>query len=406
MPIQPIGTIATQAVSALLVIVRVSRGTGRADRARRSAASLGKMLDATNVSDQAANTAVGQMLDGTRRRARSDDRPAAGGHDAAAHRPGAQQARAGVPGHHADARLAAKRPLIRGSSPTLRPSQDARRSAVERSASSASPARSSSSSASMAASTYWMQRPSYALLFADMDPESAGDVVSRLKAAKVEYQLDAGRPIGPRARVERSTSCGCEFASAGLPSSGRIGFEIFDRTAFGATEFLEQVNYRRALEGEIARTIATLGEVSSARVHIAMSRSSLFASKEQPAKASVVLKLRGNHPPDQRHSAGDRESRRFQRRGAPAGSGRHPRQLRPAARAAGRLGRRADRRRADGAAAAHRARLDDEGRRRCSSRSSARRACGSTCRSVSILRAKKRPKRSGIRRRRPFAAGR
>jgi flagellar M-ring protein FliF len=83
-----------------------------------------------------------------------------------------------------------------------------------------------------------------------------------------------------------------EFSSQGMPSSGRIGFEIFDRTAFGATEFLEKVNYRRALEGEIARTIATLSEVSSARVHIAMGKDSLFG-EPRPAKASVVLKLRG-----------------------------------------------------------------------------------------------------------------
>ena len=97
-------------------------------------------------------------------------------------------------------------------------------------------------------------------------------------------------------RHRASTSSALEFSSQGLPSSGRIGFEIFDRTAFGATEFLEQVNYRRALEGEIARTIGTLSEVSSARVHIAMARQSLFASREQPAKASVVLKLRATRP--------------------------------------------------------------------------------------------------------------
>jgi flagellar M-ring protein FliF len=148
----------------------------------------------------------------------------------------------------------------------------------------------------MGASMYWIQRPSYALLFADLDPESANDVVARLKTAKVDYQLDeGGRSI--RVPASKIDELRLEFASGGLPASGRIGFEIFDRTAFGATEFLEQVNYRRALEGEIARTIGTLGEVSSARVHIAMSRSSLFASKEQPAKASVVLKLRGNRPP-------------------------------------------------------------------------------------------------------------
>ena len=71
-----------------------------------------------------------------------------------------------------------------------------------------------------------------------------------------------------------------------------MGFEIFDRTAFGQTEFLEHVNYRRALEGEIARTISTISEVSSARLHIAMAKDSLFGAREQPAKASVILKLR------------------------------------------------------------------------------------------------------------------
>src|SRR5687767_4458949 len=76
-----------------------------------------------------------------------------------------------------------------------------------------------------------------------------------------------------------------------MPASGRIGFEIFDRTAFGATEFMEKVNYRRALEGEIARTIATLSEVGSARVHIAMGKDTVFG-EPRPAKASVVLKLR------------------------------------------------------------------------------------------------------------------
>lgn len=144
-------------------------------------------------------------------------------------------------------------------------------------------------------SAYWMQQTDYALLFADMDAEAAGEVVTRLKAEKVPYVLDSGGKAirVPAARVDELR---LEMASQGLPSSGRIGFEIFDRTNFGATEFLEQVNYRRALEGEIARTISTLSEVSSARVHIAMARQSLFASKEQPAKASVVLKLRANRP--------------------------------------------------------------------------------------------------------------
>jgi flagellar M-ring protein FliF len=87
------------------------------------------------------------------------------------------------------------------------------------------------------------------------------------------------------------------MSAEGLPTSGRIGFEIFDRTQFGATEFMEQVNLRRALEGEIARTIATIAEIASARVHIAMAKESLFQTQQQPAKASVIVKLRyANRP--------------------------------------------------------------------------------------------------------------
>jgi len=144
-------------------------------------------------------------------------------------------------------------------------------------------------------STWFISRPTYALLFADMDPESAAEVVAKLDAQKIKYQIDAGgRSIRvPEADVDKLR---LELTAQGLPTSGRIGFEIFDRTAFGATEFQEHVNYRRALEGEIARTIATLSEVASARVHIALAKESLFGSREQPAKASVVLKLRSARP--------------------------------------------------------------------------------------------------------------
>lgn len=140
-------------------------------------------------------------------------------------------------------------------------------------------------------SAYLINKPSYVLLFSDMDAESAGQVVSRLKSLKVTYQMDdGGRAI--RVPGDRIDELRLELATQGMPASGRVGFEIFDRTAFGATEFLEHVNYRRALEGEIARTIGTIAEVSSARVHIAMGKDTLFGAP-RPAKASVVIKLRG-----------------------------------------------------------------------------------------------------------------
>lgn len=142
---------------------------------------------------------------------------------------------------------------------------------------------------------YWVNAPSYALLYADLDPESANAVVTRLKNAKIQYVLDdGGRAV--RVPVDKLDELRLDMASQGLPTQGRIGFEVFDRTAFGTTEFLEQVNFRRGLEGELGRTIGTIAEVASARVHIALAKESLFTGDQEQAKASVVLKLRNNRP--------------------------------------------------------------------------------------------------------------
>ena len=142
---------------------------------------------------------------------------------------------------------------------------------------------------------YWISAPTYRVLFSDLDPESAASVVEQLRTREVRFQLDpGGRTV--RVPATQLDQLRLEFASEGMPASGRIGFEIFDRTAFGTTEFLEQVNFRRALEGEIARTITTLAEVSGARVHISMERKAVFGRTETPAKASVVLKLRQSGP--------------------------------------------------------------------------------------------------------------
>lgn len=148
----------------------------------------------------------------------------------------------------------------------------------------------------VAGSAYWINVPTYRVLFSDMDPESASQVASKLRDQKVQYQLaDGGRTV--RVPEDQLDQLRLDLSAQGLPASGRIGFEIFDRTQFGATEFLEQVNYRRALEGELARTISTISEVASARVHLALPKESLFATREQPAKASVVLRLRNPSRP-------------------------------------------------------------------------------------------------------------
>jgi flagellar M-ring protein FliF len=138
--------------------------------------------------------------------------------------------------------------------------------------------------------SYWASQPTWALLATDVDAEGMNGVVERLKALKVDYVLDEG---GRTVRVDaaRVDELRLQLAAEGLPASGRIGFELFDRTMFGATELTEKVNFQRALEGELARTIGSLATVAAARVHLALPRTSLFSEQAQPAKASVVVRL-------------------------------------------------------------------------------------------------------------------
>jgi len=139
------------------------------------------------------------------------------------------------------------------------------------------------------ASGMWLNKPTYRLLQSDLDPETMGQMVTRLKALKVPYELDeGGRAI--RVPASRIDELRLEFASSGS-EAGLPGWKLFDGQDFGITEFGEKIKYRRAMEGEMARTIATLAEVSTARVHIAMGKEELFG-ESRPATASVVLKLK------------------------------------------------------------------------------------------------------------------
>src|SRR4029077_20492793 len=128
-------------------------------------------------------------------------------------------------------------------------------------------------------------------LYADLDPQEAQGIVQKLQDQKVPYEL---APDGRTVKVasDKLAEVRIQLASQGLPESGRIGFEIFDRTNFGLTNFQEQVNYQRALEGELARSIMTLAEVEAARVHLVLAKESLFQSSDDQTKASVILKLK------------------------------------------------------------------------------------------------------------------
>ncbi|CBE68814.1 MAG: flagellar M-ring protein FliF [Candidatus Methylomirabilis oxygeniifera] len=141
----------------------------------------------------------------------------------------------------------------------------------------------------------WMvfstHRPDMTTLFSQLNPSDAGAIVDELKSGKVSYRVvDGGtRILVPSAVVHEIR---LHLATRGLPQGGGVGFEIFDRTTLGTTDFVQRLNYQRALQGELARTIGQLKEVTAARVHLALPQPSVFTEQEKPATASVVLNLR------------------------------------------------------------------------------------------------------------------
>lgn len=134
----------------------------------------------------------------------------------------------------------------------------------------------------------------YRPLFANLTTEDAGEIVKKLKEQKVPYQIAAdGKAI--LVPSDKVYDLRLSLASEGLPQGGGVGFEIFDRKNFGMTEFVQKLNYQRALQGELSRTISQLAGVEQARVHLAIPEKSLFKDNEKPTTASVVLKMKSNH---------------------------------------------------------------------------------------------------------------
>ena len=133
--------------------------------------------------------------------------------------------------------------------------------------------------------------PEYVPLFTQLDPRDAGDIVRLLDDKKVPYRLAEG---GTAIMVPASTVHGTRLAvaSQGLPRGGVVGFEIIDRTQIGTTDFERRINYLRALQGELTRTIMQVEGVEQARVHIVLPEPSVFVSRARPATAAVFLKLK------------------------------------------------------------------------------------------------------------------
>ncbi len=134
----------------------------------------------------------------------------------------------------------------------------------------------------------WAQSPTYQVLYSNLQPDDAGLIVQKLRDMKIPYKTTATGIMVP---AERVYELRIQLASMGLPQGGGVGFEIFDKTGLGTTEFVQKVNLRRALQGELARTIRSLQEVKDCRIHLTIPERSIFTASDERPKASVLLKL-------------------------------------------------------------------------------------------------------------------
>lgn len=138
---------------------------------------------------------------------------------------------------------------------------------------------------------WYSERPDWRVLFSGLEAKDVALVSQELAAAGIAFQTTSDG-TGVEVSAEMLDKARMEVAAKGMPQTGRLGFELFDKPNWVGSEFDERVNYQRALEGELEHTIATLGVVRSARVHLVLPQASLFSSEQKAAKASVVLRLR------------------------------------------------------------------------------------------------------------------
>lgn len=138
---------------------------------------------------------------------------------------------------------------------------------------------------------FWNSRPDFQVLFSNLSHEDAGEMVNKLKERKIQYELtnDGTTILIPREQVY---DLRLSLAAEGLPKGGGIGFEVFDRTNLGTTDFVQKLNYQRALQGELSRTIKQIKEIEQARVHIVTPKESLFVEEQKKPTASVLVKTR------------------------------------------------------------------------------------------------------------------
>ena len=142
----------------------------------------------------------------------------------------------------------------------------------------------------LVAMVLWAKSPDYRTLFSNLSDQDGGAIVTQLTQMNIPYRFaDNGGAL--EVPADKVHELRLRLAQLGLPKGGSVGFELLDQEKFGISQFSEQVNYQRALEGELARTIETLGPVKSARVHLAMPKPSLFVREQKSPSASITVNL-------------------------------------------------------------------------------------------------------------------
>ncbi|UXY14592.1 flagellar basal-body MS-ring/collar protein FliF [Chitiniphilus purpureus] len=148
----------------------------------------------------------------------------------------------------------------------------------------------------------WSREPAYRVLFTNIPDAEGGAIIQALQQANVPYRLEGGGTISVPA--DQVYDLRLRLAAQGLPKSGNVGFELMDNQKFGISQFAEQVNYQRAIEGELARSIQTVAAVDQARVHLAIPKQTVFLRDQQKPTASVMLTLRPGRVLDDAQVAG------------------------------------------------------------------------------------------------------
>ena len=145
--------------------------------------------------------------------------------------------------------------------------------------------------ASLVVMSLWLKSPDYQLLYANLSDEDAVAVIEKLKNQNIPYEVtNNGRTI--RVASDMTHEVRLKLASEGLPEGSDVGLEIFEDTPLGMTDFIQKLNFQRALQGELTRTINSLDAVSQARVHLVIPKDNLFRKEKPKGKASVTLKIK------------------------------------------------------------------------------------------------------------------